>query len=326
MRQTLARRMVWHFRFAATLAAFASVLALAGCPPASPGGPERALTASPGAPGSTGRDATDVFPSPFRVATWNIAWLDDRVGVGTIARQPEDYDRLARFAAEVFADTHLVMLQEVRNADAIAHVFPRDTWEMVAVEQRGSQSVGAAWRRDLPVRVVGSFEELALATVRQGLDLEIQTDAGPVRLLGVHLKSGCWGENYVTSTRDACVKLRDQLPILESWIDARAAEEIPFLVLGDFNRRLQPRDPFWIEIDDADPPNADLTLVGEGRVQQCWNSRYPEPIDHILTDRISSAWLVPGSEREDVFPADWSEWARVLSDHCPYSVALAPTR
>lgn len=297
------------------------MMGAATCQDSAPRGPERLIprgdAPSPGV-------VDGVMPEPFRVATWNIAWLDDRVGVGTIARQPEDFERLAAFAATALGDAHLVILQEVRNADAIAHVFPRDTWEVVAVEQRGSQSVGAAWRRGLPVRVVGEFEELALQSVREGLDLEVTTAAGPLRVLGVHLKSGCWGEDYVTSTRDACVKLRDQLPILEAWIDARAAEEVPFLVAGDFNRRLQPNDPFWQEIDDADPPNADLMLVGEGRVQECWQRRYPEPIDHIVLDRLTSAWVVAGSAREDVFPDALAAYERVLSDHCPFSVALAP--
>ncbi|MDH3690729.1 MAG: hypothetical protein OEU36_14870 [Gammaproteobacteria bacterium] len=39
-------------------------------------------------------------------------------------------------------------------------------------------------------------------------------------------------------------------------MDARAAAGIPFIVMGDFNRRFDvPGDEFWPEIDDGKPAN-----------------------------------------------------------------------
>ena len=45
-------------------------------------------------------------------------------------------------------------------------------------------------------------------------------------------------------------------------IDDRAAEGIPFIVLGDFNRRFDASDDeFWQAIDDGKPRNADLRYL-----------------------------------------------------------------
>ena len=59
-----------------------------------------------------------------------------------------------------------------------------------------------------------------------------------------------------------------QVPVLERWIDARATENIPFGILGDFNRDLR-REPvessLWLDMDDGDPPAADLVNTAEGR-------------------------------------------------------------
>ncbi len=78
-----------------------------------------------------------------------------------------------------------------------------------------------------------------------------------IRLLAVHLKSGCFDKpldkhsiNAMPNVskngkkkKRACDKLSKQIQPLESWIDQRAEEGVPFAVIGDFNRR------FAIDID-----------------------------------------------------------------------------
>ena len=67
----------------------------------------------------------------------------------------------------------------------------------------------------------------------------------PLRLLSVHLKSFCHQDdldNVSASDNTDCGKLKRQIPILESWIEARAQEGVPLVVLGDFNRRMKPRE------------------------------------------------------------------------------------
>jgi endonuclease/exonuclease/phosphatase family metal-dependent hydrolase len=134
----------------------------------------------------------------------------------------------------------------------------------------------------------------------------------PLRLLAVHLKSGCASG----ATNEACGMLQRQVPILEAWIDARAKEKLRFVVLGDFNRRLaQPGDVIWKEIDDADPPNADLSLAAGGQGPKC-DPRFRDFIDHVVLDRRAAASLAGFAE------LTYDAGAERPSDHCPITALL----
>jgi endonuclease/exonuclease/phosphatase family metal-dependent hydrolase len=149
----------------------------------------------------------------------------------------------------------------------------------------------------------------------------------------VHLKSGC-PRQVLTNRRDECRRLAEQVPALERWIDARAAERVPVAVLDDFNRRLarersSARDrhgrlvAMWPELDDGDPPEADLTNVTAGQpYRPCTlGQRYDEFVDHIVLSRSLAARIVPGSFRQITFDREDSRQGR-LSDHCPIAVTL----
>jgi endonuclease/exonuclease/phosphatase family metal-dependent hydrolase len=122
--------------------------------------------------------------------------------------------------------------------------------------------------------------------------------------------------------------------VLEHWIDARAAEGIPFAVLGDFNRRLArerhtARDrhgkliAMWPELDDGDPPEAELTNATAGQpYRRCSRGeRYDDFIDHILLSRSLAARLVPGSFEQITYDR-LDAGNRRLSDHCPIAVTV----
>ncbi|MCY1649185.1 hypothetical protein OVA11_19625 [Caulobacter sp. SL161] len=127
----------------------------------------------------------------------------------------------------------------------------------------------------------------------------------------MHLKSGCFSGDK----GDACQTLMRQVPILERWIDARAQEGVRFAVLGDFNRRLaRSGDIVWTEIDDADPPNADLALAEGGAGPKC-DPRYSEFIDHIVLDARATRDL---QGFEELTYADGER----ASDHCPVIATL----
>lgn len=93
-------------------------------------------------------------------------------------------------------------------------------------------------------------------------------------------------------------------------------------MLGDFNRRLnETGDEFWFEIDDAMPPNADLTNSTAPFISQCWESQYPSFIDHIVSDRLASQWLVRDSFEQILFTETIDQQDK-LSDHCPIAVSF----
>ena len=85
---------------------------------------------------------------------------------------------------------------------------------------------------------------------------------------------------------------------------------------------MPPGDTFWPEIDDGVPANADLSRATEGRTSQCWNGRFPEYIDHIVLDTLTTDWQVPDSFAQLIFSNDDARYEDVLSDHCPISINL----
>ena len=255
------------------------------------------------------------------IATWNIEWLHVRDDHGPNPRLPADYERLAAIVDAVAADVWV--LQEVQGVDAAARVFDPDEWTLTAADQGIPQLVVIAWREGIEGTVHGTVESLDVGGVREGLDVTVRWSDHALRILGVHLKSGCWGDPLDTDS-NACRKLAQQLPAIEAWIDARADEPTPFAVVGDFNRRLSADDPFWIELDDGEPANADLTLTSEGRSQQCWGGRYPDYIDHIVLDARAAAWWPRHAFSEYTFDPAWAEFEDVLSDHCPIQILLQP--
>jgi endonuclease/exonuclease/phosphatase family metal-dependent hydrolase len=255
-----------------------------------------------------------------RLATWNVAWLNRAEGQGHVRRSAADYDRLRRYAERIDAD--IVALQEVDGPVAARRLFHPSAWDVhLAGDDGNPQRAGFALRRGLPVTRHADVEGLALASLRAGADITVHLAGGDLRLLAVHLKSGCQQDNLYGDNA-ACSLLRRQLVALEAWIDARARESAAFAVVGDFNRRFEPPDRFWAAIDDADPPESDLLAVTEGRRPSCWDGRYPAFIDHIVLSRRAAEWLVRGSFRTVEYAAADARFETVLSDHCPIAVTL----
>lgn len=135
----------------------------------------------------------------------------------------------------------------------------------------------------------------------------------PVRLLAVHLKSGC----FQGDRAQACGVLQRQVPVLERWIDDAAVGSERFIVLGDWNRRLaEAGDAVWTDLDDGNPANSDLRLADEGVTPRC-DPRYRSFIDHIVFDRRAAGQASGFAE------TTYAPGQKHLSDHCPVSALLA---
>lgn len=294
---------------------------------------------------------------PLRIATWNAEWLlepgvydalmADCLPDGRRARggeralycnlgmekrwRDEDLARLAAFASTVDAD--VVALQEVDGVPAARRLFPSHDFCFTA--RRHVQNTGFAVRRGVPHRCNPDYRALGLDDddVRWGADMTLFPGTPrELRLLAVHLKAGCaW--DPLTARRQPCEILARQVPELEAWIDARAREGVPFMVVGDFNRQLgreqgPARDEagrsvaVWPEIDDGDPPGARLTNAGAGlRPVSCRPGEQPRPpIDHLVLGEKAAAALREGSYRMWPYPAEprGARWP----DHCIRSVEL----
>jgi len=263
--------------------------------------------------------AEDDVPD-LRLATWNLYWLSAEPASGMVRRSESDYAHLRRYARQLDAD--VIALQEVDGEAAARRVFDPAVYAFhFTGDGKNRQKTGFAWKRSLRVEPQPDLVELAISRTRRGADILVRLGDRSIRLLAVHLKSGCF-DDPMNSRKRACGVLNQQLPILESWIDARAAEGIPFAVLGDFNRRFVAGDTFWPELDDHDPAESDLMAVTRGQFSRCWDGRYPVYIDHIVLSRSAGRWLLPGSFQQLQYAREDAGLRKILSDHCPVAITL----
>jgi endonuclease/exonuclease/phosphatase family metal-dependent hydrolase len=267
--------------------------------------------------------------SPLKIASWNMEHLAETDGSGCRPRSESDYADMRRYVSGLDAD--VIAFQEVESKAAAERVFDPETYTVVIEDRVGSdrggacrglpgqtinaQRTGFAVRRAVPFERLADFTEIQVGNpdLRSGVDVIVRPRGGePLRLLSVHLKSGCSSGDQ----NQACAVFFEQVPVLERWIDQRADESVRFAVLGDFNRRLaMPADVAWSNWDDGSPANADLALASADQTARC-NPRYLDFIDFIVLDRRAAADLRAFEE------ATYGDGA--LSDHCAITATLAP--
>ena len=151
-------------------------------------------------------------------------------------------------------------------------------------DEANLQRTGFAYKKWLHVVAEPDLVALAVSGTRRGADVLVIAGKFQLRVLSIHLKTGCWSDPLNTDSH-SCEVLRQQLPILENWIDSRAREGTPFAVLGDFNRRFEAGDEFWDAIDHGDAPEAKLSDVTKSHTSECWGGEYPVYIDHLVFSR-----------------------------------------
>jgi endonuclease/exonuclease/phosphatase family metal-dependent hydrolase len=267
--------------------------------------------------------STRVVAADLKLATWNLEWLTDR-GAGDSRlpsdahpKQPEDFDLLRRYAVELDAD--VIAIQEVDGPAVAARVFPPETYSIHMTRDHVVQRVGLVVRRGIRYNVNPDVTGLDVDPGRQlrsGADITLDLAQGALRVLAVHLKTGCFDERLTRTTRRTCAELREQISPLQDWIVARTAEGVPFAILGDFNRHMDGRDQFWAALRQVTP----LTRATEGRASPCWGGE--AFIDHILLGGAAREWLQPDSLRVLTYRETGEAWKERLSDHCPVSVRL----
>jgi len=257
----------------------------------------------------------------LKVATWNLEWLtarpagDPELPEDVHPKVAADIALLRGYAAILDAD--VVALQEVDGPAIAAEIFPPDQYALYFTGDSVVQRVGIAVRRSIHVQRNPDVTALDLYPgarfrLRSGADLTLDLPSGPVRLLAIHLKTGCQRDRLDTSTRSQCATLRGQIPVLQGWIAQRRAEGVPFILLGDFNRWMDSRD----QLEAALQSTAPLTDATEGHDSPCWGGEHF--IDHILAGGAARAWLDPQSLRVLVY-REGPAMKEHLSDHCPVS-------
>lgn len=264
-----------------------------------------------------GPDPSDMdtsAPQTLRFATWNILYLD-APGQGSRApRTTEDYDRLKKYVTRLEAD--VIALQEIHGVAAVRAILPEADWESWCEQRSSTQNVCMAVRKAAGWTVVKNPDVTELnvgGNLRTGMDTTLTRQGyQSVRILNVHMKADC----YFGDTSPGCGTFFNQIGTVEAWIDARATEQVPYIVMGDFNRFLTDDDKAWLELDDSEPANADLTKTTATDNTPCWGNMFANYIDYIILDPISASWLQESQQL--VFDeTDFNAFNEKLSDHCP---------
>ena len=270
---------------------------------------------------------TPAQPGELKLATWNIAWLTDRDHLlprDRTQRRPADLALLAGYAQRLDAD--ILALQEVDGPEAAARVIDPGRYAFYFPDEEDLQRSGFAIRRGLRVTQHRDLEALDLNpgarySLRRGTDITVDSGRARIRLLSLHLKSGCASGSSGRDDND-CEQLARQGEVLARWIAARRAEGIPFALLGDFNRTMtNPEDSLWRSLTATTP----LLRATEGTSNPCWatSARGGRSfIDHILLGGPARGWLVPDSLRVLVYAERGQDYRERLSDHCPVSLRL----
>ena len=256
----------------------------------------------------------------LRITTWNLEWLTaNPAGLPRDVRPKaaEDIARLRGYADQLNAD--VVAFQEVDGPAIAAQVFAPARYTIHITADRVTQRVGFAVRRDHAFTANPDLVALSLpdegSRLRSGADITLRIPTGLLRLLNVHLKTGC-NRDPLTAARPQCASLRAQIAPIQGWIAQRGREGAPFLILGDFNRQMDRNDQLLAALQQAGP----LARATDGKSNPCWGGA--AFIDHILAGGAARGWMRTETLRVLQYREQGREWRERLSDHCPVSVTF----
>ncbi|HET7060857.1 MAG TPA: endonuclease/exonuclease/phosphatase family protein, partial [Nitrosospira sp.] len=287
----------------------------------------------------------------------------------TLAETIENYDlKLEGLRATVEKlieahGIHVIAFQEVKSEEVVRHALGKFSghFEVCVAPHSTFQTVAFAWDKSVLASEYTCIphRDLAIAEhvgekhrrVRPGLALELIVNGLPVTFLNIHLKSGCanlhgsrrWPSRLLTDPEAACTVLNRQVPILEDWIEQVASRSPRFILLGDFNRRIDQEarariartevradgsdpaeanikdeaggvksDYLWQEIADGSPPMYQVYLKslepGCKGLAGLDHIVVSGPIKRAQRERLYSSKIAPVKRSRQPIPT---------SDHCP---------
>ncbi len=262
----------------------------------------------------------------LKLAAWNLSWLtlrpagDPALPPDVEPKRLEDIDLLRSYALRLDAD--VIAFSEVDGLELAARVFPPDRYTIHITADGVVQRAGFAIRHGLAFRANPDLVALdvhpkARFHLRSAADITLDLPQGALRLLAVHLKSGCSHDPLAASRNPACATLAEQLPPLQDWIETRRREGVAFALIGDFNRWMEGRDPFFQGLAQSGP----LLRVTAGLYTPCWGGG--GFLDHIIVGNAALNWIRPETVRVLTYRETGPAWKQRLSDHCPISARMA---
>lgn len=301
------------------------------------------------------------------VAPCNAYKLNARKASGGSALYADKLNGLNRTIDRLISDQYVdvIAFQEVKSDEVLKKILGIHAREFdtCTAKHTSFQSVGFAWRRSLSSTLgrCTVYDDLAIKeepndpgsqrAVRPGLTLELSIDGSQLAFLNLHLKSSCanllpdgkYAPHLLTDADPACKVLNRQVVPLENWIERLAKKVSLFVVLGDFNRKLDEEEqqkiaPDQVRLDGTDPTGENKTgPIGEVASKYLWQEisdgsptlvqvpittnntdcRGFEGLDHIL---VSEALFSRQPEKLSSFKMPVKSKADQVietSDHCP---------
>lgn len=290
-------------------------------------------------------------------ATWNLAWqrsgplnqaqFDECTEIKSAEREqleekhpyrwecksPDQIKDMKEVAEKLNAD--VIAVQEVESPEALQQIWPKDEYDFyVNMDSPWIQRTGFVVRKSsgLKIGMLGDISQLGSAFkdhVRHGTELPLTIKGMTIKLLSVHLKSGCFdralNSGYATKRDKAsgvitCDVLKNQAPALEAWLDNSIQSGFSAIIIGDFNRRFDspiehetdPKVSLYAELSDGEPSGAKLFRPTDGfeALPECQGGGSQWLIDHALMTSELRKHYVTGSLLELPVPMKGS-------DHCP---------
>ncbi len=237
----------------------------------------------------------------------------------TPLRKPEAYqDKLSGLQATVKAlveteNVRVIACQEGKSTDAVRAVLCglSDKFDVCTAQHNGFQTLAFAWDTSLssakgvctthaPLAILDPpTDPAAFRRVRPGLALQLSVNGTPLTFMNVHLKAGCasvtnsnprFPGRLLTDAVEPCEVFNRQVPIFESWIASVSPASPRFVILGDFNRRIDDEKALAVAKEqvraDGSDPASRHTVAADGRV----STRYLWPE---IADSSRALFLLP---------------------------------
>lgn len=272
------------------------------------------------------------------LATWNLDNFTATAGKALQSHAPKrteaDFTRLAQCAARIDAD--VTALQEVASPDAVARLYPPERYTTLfssryTSKMRGQRDIfNALVLKNNSVRLLRQedLRNLALGSAqnrrwtRFGVAALLEVRGLRIWVLNVHLKAGCNNKSLKRTRGRDCKALVKQGRALGRWITEKLRTGTPFVLMGDFNRRINrygARDHLWQILD---PSGTELVRFPATGKKQCPRHHGENFIDYFLLDRQAAAYAVRDSFEEVLYRTTDKQLLRGLSDHCPLRLNL----
>lgn len=238
------------------------------------------------------------------VAPCNAYKLNTQKASRGTALYTEKLDGLNRTVEGLITNQHVdvIAFQEVRSDETLKIILGvhANEFDTCTAKHTSFQTIGFAWRKsisstpgncsiegDLAVQE-DPHSTSSIRSVRPGLALQLTVDGIPLSLLNVHLKSSCanllpdgkYPPHLLTDSDPACKILNRQVAPLENWIERVSKKSSMFVVLGDFNRKVD-------EEEKQNIPNNQVRQDGSDPASQNKTSSSGEVTSKYLWQEIS---------------------------------------